>query len=133
VKGGVRPPDFPEELVRFIRRTLPTYRAAEVLVSVARDPARAWSTDEIVAVFPGLTAEAVHEYLAHFAQEGLVVADEAGRHRYAPRSEDLRAAVVLLTEAYDRRPVTLVRVMDSLGTERIRSFADSFRLKKRDR
>lgn len=121
---------FPDDLVRFIVRRIPTYRAAEILVHVARDPARAWTPDEIAGALAGLPASGVREDLDHFAREGLVEIESEGRFRYAPSSDELRAAVVLLVDAYDRRPVTLVRLMDSLATERIRSFADAFRLKR---
>jgi hypothetical protein len=123
------PADFPEALVRFIRRSLPSYRAAEVLVHVARAPGRPCTAEELAAAMPGVAIEGVREELGHFVREGLVV-EEDGRYRYAPASEPLRDAVALLVEAYDRRPVTLVRLMDSLRTERIRSFADAFRLKR---
>ena len=126
------PAEFPEDLGRFIRRSLPSYRAAEVLVHVARDEARSWTAEEIAEAIPALAADAVRKDLDHLAREELLAAEPDGRYRFAPRTEESRAGVALLVEAYDRRPVTLVRIMDSLATERIRSFADSFRLKKRD-
>ncbi len=129
-RSRVRPSEFPEDLVRFIRQALPSYRAAEVLIRVAREPARAWLPEDVVAEIPGLAAEGVRADLEHFAREGLVQAEAEDRFRYAPRSEELAASVARLVEAYDRRPVTLVRVMDSLATDRIRSFADAFRLKR---
>jgi DNA-binding IclR family transcriptional regulator len=126
---------FPDDLVRFIVRRLPTYRAVEILVHLARDPARTWTAGEIAAALAGLPEGGVREGLEHLVREGLVAVEGEGRFRYAPSADELRDAVTLLVDAYDRRPVTLVRLMDSLATERIRSFADSFRLKrdKRDR
>ena len=45
---------------------------------------------------------------------------------------EARTVVEELRVAYDRRPVTLIRAIDSASRAKIQSFADSFRL-KRDR
>lgn len=124
---------FSAELLRFISTTVPTYPAAELLVFLTRDPGRSWTAEDLAQVIPlaTLTNEALGDYLAHFERSGLLRRSADG-YRYEPASEALRAAVAALVEAYDHRPVTLVRVVYTIATAKIQSFADAFKL-KRDR
>jgi hypothetical protein len=125
--------DLPEVVLQLLRSTVPTYPAVELLVFLARSPGRSWTPGDLVRESPlaHLPVEAARQYLAHFESAGLLRRDADG-HRYAPASEEIRAAVSALVDAYDHRPVTLVRTVYSIAVARIQSFADSFRW-KRDR
>ena len=68
--------------------------------------------------------------LQQFEIRGLVARRENDEFQYAPATPELGAAVASLMRAYNERPVTLVRVIYSPRDEKIRSFADAFRLKK---
>jgi hypothetical protein len=121
-----------QDLTDFIRSTLPTLQAAELLIVVARDPTRAWTPQALMESMPSstLTREAASEFLRHFARAGLVRDQGDETFRFDPASEELRGVVAMLADAYDHRPVTLIRVIDSMSTARIQSFADAFRLKR---
>ena len=125
-------PDFPEELRSFIQDTIPTLDAAELLLLLARDPERAYRLAEAIdAMRPtGLTEGAARNYLAHFQARGLVSTADRTHYRYAPASSGLRRLVEALTRVFNERPVTLVRLIYASKDEKIRSFADAFRLKK---
>ena len=125
-------PPLSQELTDFIRSSLPSYPAAEVLVRVSREAGRAWTPQEIVETVPplNLTPEAAKEYLVHFVSSGLMRAEPGVSFSFFPSSEQLKNAVALLADAYDHRPVTLIRTMASIATATIQSFADSFRLKR---
>ena len=56
---------------------------------------------------------------------------DAGRFRYSPASPAVDACVQALMRVYNARPVTMVRMIYALRDEKIRSFADAFRLKKK--
>ena len=60
----------------------------------------------------------------------MVEAKENNAYRYSPASPELDALVRALTKVYNERPVTLVRMIYAPRDEKIRSFADAFRLKK---
>lgn len=111
---------------------MPTYPAVELLVFLARSPGRSWTPEDLVHESPlaHLSVEAARQYLAHFESTGLLRRDADGGHRYAPASEEISAAVSALVDAYDHRPVTLVRTVYSIAVARIQSFADSFRWKR---
>jgi len=125
-------PDFPEALRSFIREMIPTIDAAELLVMIALNPARAYTVDAAVeAMHPtAVTAPAARRYLTHFHAQGLVASRGGESYQYSPASPELDEVVRALTQVYNARPVTLVRMIYALKDEKIRSFADAFRLKK---
>jgi hypothetical protein len=103
--------DFSDQFYRFVQATLPTVDAAELLLAAFHDPA--------VGLEAGKTAEALRA-------AGLL--DE--KLRYRPASEELARHVATLAQAYEQRPVTLVRLIYALRDQKIRSFADAFKLRK---
>ena len=103
--------DFSDEFCRFVQGTLPSVDAAELLVAAYRAPEQALS--------PGKHADALRA-------AGLL--DEALRYR--PASEGLATHVEMLAQAWEERPVTLIRLIYALRDGKIRSFADAFKLRK---
>jgi hypothetical protein len=91
-----------------------------------------WKPREIVrAIEPAIiTPAAVEEYFAVFKANGLIAGQPEEGFHYAPVSPELAAAVSALERAYNERPVTLIRTISTLADARIRSFADSFKLKE---
>lgn len=124
------PQEFPKAFIRFIHRSLPTYSATELLICVARDSERTWTIDEVLVAIPGLTRDAISEYLLHFLRVEILREETESHYRYDPKSAEDRAAVAMLIEAYEHRPVTLIRTIYSIDATKIQSFADSFKLKR---
>ena len=120
---------LPDELTRFIRSTIPSYDAAVVLLLVARVEERAWSPPE-VAERTGLSREAAENHLEHFVRTEILARTTDGAYRFHPTSDSSRHAVIALHKAYEQLPVTLIRVIYSAADEKIRAFADSFKLKR---
>ncbi len=65
------------------------------------------------------TVDAAEALVEAFAQPG-----------YRPPSEAHAAHVGTLAQAWEQRPVTLVRLIYALRDSKIRSFADAFKLRK---
>jgi hypothetical protein len=124
-------PDFPSELRSFIRDYVPDIDAAELLLLLARNPHSRYDIAAMLQeVRPTIIAEpAARRYLAHFRERGLI-AEKDDTYQYGPASPELEEIVRALTKVYNERPVTLVRVIYALKDEKIRSFADAFKLKK---
>ncbi len=62
---------------------------------------------------------------------GIVRFDGAARSwHYNPRSAEDRSAVESLTALYHQRPVTLVKLIYSMPSRAIATFADAFRLRE---
>ena len=125
-------PDFPEALRAFIREHIPDVDAAELLLKLAREPDRAYDLALLLGELrPTAISEAIaRRHLTHFEERGLVEA-QAGYYRYRPSSPDADRCVQALMRVYNARPVTMVRVIYALRDEKIRSFADAFRIKKK--
>ena len=125
-------PDFPDELRSLIQETIPTLDAAELLLLLAHHRERPYSVQSIIVdMRPAAVSESTaRRYLQQFESRGLVSRREDETYQYAPVAPELEAAVRALTRVYNERPVTLVRMIYSLKDEKIRSFADAFRLKK---
>lgn len=123
---------FSDEFCRFLQTTLPSVDAAELLLLLARDPARWWSVPEIVAALrpAPLTEADVTRVLEALQGRGLVAQGPDRRVQYRPGSEELAGYVRTLAQAYSERPVTLIRVIYALRDSKIRSFADAFKLRK---
>ncbi len=125
-------PDFPELLRSFIQETIPTVDAAELLIALARERDVAFQVPALLeAMRPtAVTEPAARRYLAHFQSRGLVEQNSNMSYQYKPANSELDAAVGALTRVYNERPVTLVRMIYAPKDEKIRSFADAFRLTK---
>jgi hypothetical protein len=126
-------PELPEEVRQLIRTSVPTLDSLELLVFLARGADRPLTAPEIVdGLRPTEIAEAaVAETLALLVSRGLLVEGEGQRFAFRPASPGLESAVRGLVKAYDERPVTLIRQVYTIAaSQKIRSFADAFRLKK---
>ena len=123
---------FSDEFCRFLQTTLPSVDAAELLLMLARDPARWWSAPDIVAALrPAPLSEAdVTRVLETLQARGLLAQGPDRRVQYRPGNDELAGYVRTLAQAYSERPVTLIRVIYALRDSKIRSFADAFKLRK---
>ena len=99
---------------------MPSVQAAELLLQLAADPA--------VEVRPKDAAEA--KILQSFHAGGLAMASVDQSYQYRPANETLQHYVNTLAQAYEERPVTLIRIIYALRDGKIRSFADAFRVRK---
>ena len=68
-----------------------------------------------------------------FVQDNVPSVEVAERLIAGPPPDDpaLKAHVARLAQAYEQRPVTLIRLIYALRDSKIRSFADAFRLRKK--
>lgn len=125
-------PDFPDDLRAFIRDHIPDVDSAELLLLLARNSARELDVSRIVAELrPTVVTEAtVRKHLAVFHDRGLVAQPQPNVWQYRPSSPAQEELVHALLKVYNERPVTMVRMIYTLRDEKIRSFADAFRLKK---
>jgi hypothetical protein len=103
--------DFSNEFLRFVQASLPSVEAAELLLAAYRNPGH--------PLDPGKQADVLRA-------AGLL--DSA--LRYLPASEALGAHVETLAQAWEERPVTLIRIIYALRDGKIQSFADAFKLRK---
>jgi hypothetical protein len=79
-----------------------------------------------------ITQAAAAQYITLFEEHGLVAEQAEGVFVYRPASPELEEAMAALVQAYNERPVTLIRVVYEVANSKtIRSFADAFKFKKK--
>jgi hypothetical protein len=118
-----------EELQLFIRETIRSLWALELLLLVARERARAWTASELNRELRG-NLPLVEDILAQFERASLVKAEADGRYRYAPATVELERAVEELKTAYADRPLMVVKAVVSAPDAKIRTIADAFKIRK---
>ena len=124
---------IPGEVRQLIARHVHTMEQVEIVLLLARTPARALTVDEIRAELRlGADAPAAKSLVG--LADGRLIEEQSGsppRWRYAPADAELRRAVELLAVAYNERPVTLVRMIYERPSA-VQSFADAFRIRRED-
>ena len=121
---------MPPEVRQLIERNIRSATEIEVLLLLYRAPETFW-TASATATVVGASELDVRAHLGRFEGAGLI---ERGRQtdafRFAPRSEEARAAVAALAKAYvDNRSDVLRIVVGSLS--QITAFSDAFRFSGR--
>jgi hypothetical protein len=113
------------DLLAFIRRSIPSVWALDVLLLVRRPPARSWSAGELVGELRA-SDTVVLGVLDGLQRDGLVARGEDGRFSFAPAAELLDELTVALAEAYAERPVAVINAIVSTDAK-LQSLADAFR------
>lgn len=124
--------DLPQDAVALIGACIASLDALEMLIALARDPARPWTAADLVrARQPTTTTEAATaEQLVLFRVHGLV-AETGGKYQYQPSTPELAQAANRLLAAYVEQPVTLFRMVYAIAEkQRIQTFAEAFRIRK---
>lgn len=114
------------DLMAFIRRSIPSVWALDVLLLVQRPPARSWSPKELVGELRA-SDTVVMGVLDGFQRDGLVAKGEDGRFRFAPAADLLEELTIALAEAYSERPVAVINAIVSTDAK-LQTLANAFRL-----
>lgn len=120
---------IPEHLAAFLRATIKSVWALDLLVLIKSAPDRAWTVESLNDRLRASTS-LVDEVLATFTRQGLVAAGADGTYRYAPETPDVDRLASELTQLYAERPIAVIKEIVSAPNEKIHSFVDAFRLKK---
>jgi hypothetical protein len=120
---------FSAETKEFIANCIRSVWALELLLFLRRNPAQAWSVEALTAELRSSTF-VVSEILVTFRQAGIVAEEPNGSVRYAPAASHLYRPIDELAAAYAVKPLAVSKEILAAGNDKIRSFADAFRLKK---
>lgn len=120
---------FSEELLRFIRESVTSVWALEALLILRRDAGRAWSVDELTREMRG-SPQLVAEILKGFAQRGLAKQTGSRIYRYRPTPPELDTLAEELAQAYQERPISVMKAIASAPNDKIQTFADAFKLRR---
>jgi hypothetical protein len=125
---------IPDEVARFVRDHIHSVEQFEILRILADDPDE-WRlaadlAREIQAPLPRTV-----EHLAALEERQLVRTElrqgtPAARH--GPHTPELDACLRSALDFYRTRPVSMIKLVYQLANERVRAFADAFKVRKDD-
>ena len=123
---------LPEHVERFITDHIDSVELIDVLLLLKRTPSRAWTPEEVSERLYTTPASAANRLQALRAS-AIVTADETQAktaYRYQPSLPGLIRAVEGLEEAYGARRTTVINLIFSKPSDKIRTFADAFRIRE---
>ena len=116
-----------EEIYAFVRDSIGSVWALELLLLLRRGDDRVWSSAELVRELRS-SDTAVAGCLTKLVGLGIVSSSEAG-YRYQPSSSQLAHAVDELQKLYSAKPISVMKAIMTAPNEKLRIFSNAFRLK----
>jgi len=116
------------DLLAFVRASIRSVWAIELLSLLRREPGRVWTAEALVQEMRASQA-VVAEVLATFETAGLVRCEPDGACVYAPAAPALDHLAGQLEQLYRERPGTVIKTILSTPNDKLQSFADAFRFK----
>lgn len=110
-----------------MRAAITSVCALELLILLRREPNKIWQPDELVRELRS-SKFAVAQALDRLRKSNLVEAVEESGYRYQRGSAPLDAICARLESEYARKPITIIRAIIEPSEDKLRMFADAFRL-----
>ena len=123
---------FTSEVREFIAGCIRSVWALELLLFLRRNNQKTWTAEALTAELRS-SSFIVGEVLTAFRQAGLVTEETPGQFRYAPAASHISRAVDQIASACATKPLAVSREILAAGNDKIRTFADAFRLKRDER
>ena len=120
--------EISSQVRQFIAEHIPSVARLEVLLLLKTNSLQVW-TPEALARELRIDARAAGEQLEALHHDGLLEPSGAG-FRYSPKNPQLDADVIALTQAYLVRRVTVIGLIFARPTDALRSFSDSFKIRR---
>ncbi len=118
-----------EDVQDFIRSSIRSVWALEVLLLLRREHGRAWTAGALAHELRA-NERLVSDVLATFATSGLVSCGDTCS--YAPVSPALDDLCARLEATYRERPVAVVKAIMAAPNDKLQIFADAFRFRNDD-
>ncbi len=121
---------IPEDVRSFVFQHIASVEQLEILLLLRTRADRAWTAEEVAAELR-TDARSVRERMDDLRAGGLLAPSGDGV-RYEPRSPALDRTVGNAAACYESHRVAMITLIFSKPSDRIRSFADAFRLRKEE-
>lgn len=118
-----------EEVLQFIRSSIKSVWALELLLFLRRNRGQPWTVDRLTDELRS-SRFVITQVMATFKSAGLVLEEEEGVFRYGSGASDLDRLVGLLEIEYAQRPTAVVKAILSAPNDKIQTFADAFNMRK---
>lgn len=124
--------DEVEEPVRgFIREYVGSVTELEVLLLLLAEPARGWTAADVARELR-ISVEFSRNHLAKLSADGILRErpGAAATYQYGVSTPELSEIMARLAQLYARNRATIIDLIYSTPNDRIRTFADAFKLRK---
>lgn len=123
--------DIPDEVKRFLAEYIDSLFQLEVLLLLQARPEVSWTAEQVDRE-TRIGLESVKALLAGFAQIGFLSVSKGPdlSYRYQPATDELDQVIKLVATAYKERRVKVTSFIYSSPLDKIRSFAEAFRIRK---
>lgn len=119
-----------DDLLSFVRASIKSTWALELLLLLRKHAPRALAADEMVRTLRA-TPSLVAGCLNQLQSAGLTALDAEATWRYAPNAPALDEIAGRLERAYAERPVAVINAIVAAPDDRLQSFADAFKFPKK--
>jgi hypothetical protein len=133
-RGGiVSTGGIPDDVARFINANIDSVEQLEILLLLRASGTKEWTAESIARELR-INPDSAGMRLAMMRGQGLLaLVDEAGgTYRYEPASADTDRVVRALADTYAQRRVSVITLIFSKPNDSIRTFADAFKIRKKD-
>lgn len=117
------------DILDFVRTSIGSVWALEMLLLVGGLPERAWQHDELVRELRSSPAAIAGAALV-LERAGLLARDGERGCRYRPASPELDHIGELVRKIYAAKPATVIGAIFELTDDKLHSFAEAFKFSK---
>jgi hypothetical protein len=118
----------PKEVERFIAAEIESVEQLEVLLLLRGAADKRWTAAEVARALVS-QADSAGAWLERMAASGLLQ-DTGDGYQYAPPSAEVDSTVDALAESFAKYRVTVIGLIFSKPSERVRLFSDAFRIRR---
>jgi DNA-binding IclR family transcriptional regulator len=119
-----------DDIVAFVQGAISSVCALELLLLLRRERQRSLTLDQVVRELRS-SELAITQAFDHLTASGLIEKAEQG-YRYQQSSVQLDAVCDRLGSLYARKPVKIINAILKAPDEKLRTFANAFRLSGKD-
>lgn len=119
------------DLLSFIRGSIRSTWALELLLLLRRESERTHSQDELVRALRG-TPLLIKTCVEQLQNAGVLACEANESCRYSPASPAVADICEKLARVYGERPLAVINAIVASPNDRLQNFADAFRFTKKD-
>lgn len=118
-----------EDLIKFVQTQLGSVWALRLMLAMREDSARAW-TVEALRLELRASDTLIASLLERFEQTGLAICEDGDVWCWRPAVPEIDLLARDVADAYAVTPFGVIQAIAEAPAERLRQFADAFRLQK---
>jgi hypothetical protein len=118
-----------EDLVKFVQTQLGSVWALRLMLIMREEPARAWTVEPLRLELRASDI-LIASLLERFERTGLAIREEGDVWYWRPAIPEIDQLARDVADAYAVTPFGVIQAIAEAPTDRLRQFADAFRLKK---